>query len=113
MNLSETGIIVSMRLKDGTPVILNGISGIAGIEEQHVTLTAYGSEGTISHVDVMKIKAGKNGTTYDELDVKPNQFWDELLSSFVDAIHGKPSELYDFQVGYDVQVVLEALRNPE
>ncbi|WP_456275977.1 Gfo/Idh/MocA family protein [Bacillus sp. AK128] len=110
--LPETGIMASMKLANGTPVIVNGISGMAGEEEQHLSLTVYGTEGTIAHVDIMKVMAGKVGEVYKELEVSPNHFWNELITAFVDAINGDSSELYDFQVGYDVQVVLEALRNP-
>ncbi|MCJ8007131.1 Gfo/Idh/MocA family protein [Lederbergia wuyishanensis] len=109
-NLPEVGIIAKMRLANGVPISFNGISGIAGLEEQHLSLTAYGTEGTLSLIDLKKIKAGKIGEEFLEIEVENNHFWNELINQFVDAIDGKTSELYDFQVGYDVQVVLEELR---
>lgn len=111
--LPETGIIAHMKVQDGVPVIIKGISGTAGVEEQRLSLTAYGTEGTLSLVDLMKIKAGKIGEDFVELPVEKNHFWNDLLDQFVAAIEGKPHELFTFQSGYDVQEVLEALRTPE
>ena len=109
-NLPETGIIATMRLANGVPISVNGISGIAGKEEQHLALTAFGTEGTLSLQDLMKLKAGKLGEEFVEVKVENNHFWNELIDEFVKAIDGKTSELYDFQVGFDVQTVLEELR---
>ncbi|QOR68819.1 Gfo/Idh/MocA family oxidoreductase [Cytobacillus suaedae] len=112
-SLPETGITASMKLANNVPIIFNGISGTAGIDEQKLSLTAYGTEGTIALVDLMKIKAGKIGEPYEVLPTENNHFWNELIDQFVAAINGNKSELYDFQVGYDVQVVLENLRKTE
>jgi predicted dehydrogenase len=109
-SLPETGIIAKMRLENGVPITFNGISGLAGLEEQHLRLTAYGTEGTLSLIDLMKLKAGRIGEEYLEIELDNNHFWNELICEFVAAIDGRASELYDFQVGYDVQVVLEELR---
>ncbi len=111
--LPETGITASMKLANNVPIIFNGISGTAGIEEQKLSLTAYGTEGTIALVDLMKVKAGKIGEPFEVLPTENNHFWNELIDQFVAAVHGNQSELYDFQVGYDVQVVLENLRKTE
>ncbi|MBY0123582.1 Gfo/Idh/MocA family protein [Bacillus sp. S/N-304-OC-R1] len=109
-HLPETGIISTMRLENGVPIMFNGISGTAGVEEQHLNLTAYGTEGTLSLIDLMRLKAGKTGEEFLEVKIENNHFWNELINEFIKAIDGKTSELYDFQVGYDVQEVLEALR---
>jgi predicted dehydrogenase len=112
-SLPETGIIATMRLQDGTPIIFNGISGIAGLEEQRLSLTAYGTEGTLSLVDLIKLKAGKLGEAFHEIELEENDFWHELIDHLCDAIEGRESELYDFQVGYEVQQVLELLRGKD
>jgi predicted dehydrogenase len=108
--LSETGIMATMRLTNGVPITFNGLSGMAGKEEQHLNLTAYGTEGSVSLKDLMILKAGKIGGDFSEMKVESNHFWNELIHEFVLAIDGKPHDLCDFQVGYEVQKVLEALR---
>lgn len=101
-------------LEDRTPILFNGISKIAGEQEQSISLTIYGSEGTLALVDLIKLYGGKLGSTYTELPIKKDEsFWDQLIQNLVNAIEGRPAAIIDFNQGYEVQVVLEALRNPK
>ncbi|MDZ5471257.1 Gfo/Idh/MocA family oxidoreductase [Bacillus sp. 31A1R] len=111
-SLPETGMIAQMKVQN-VPVLIKGISGTAGTEEQKLSLTAYGTEGTLSLIDLMILKAGKLGEEFLDVPLENIHFWNELLNEFVAAIEGKPHELYTFESGYEVQEVLENLRNPK
>lgn len=109
--LCETGIIAQMKIQDGTPILVNGLSQIAGEGEQKIALTVYGSEGTLALVDLVKLYGGKVGEAYAELPLeKDESFWDELIRNLVEAIEGRSADIIDFEQGYEVQVILEALR---
>ncbi len=103
----ETGIIATAKLEDGTPVLIEGISEIAG--KEYIGFTAFGSEGTLSLENWGQLKVGKLGEKLETIlieDAAPNQLIDEIIK----AIDGQEAELYDFEVGYKAQVILEQLR---
>ncbi|MFT4412903.1 Gfo/Idh/MocA family protein [Fredinandcohnia humi] len=104
----ETGIIATLQLSDGTPLIINGISQIAG--EERIEYVAYGSEGTLSLVNWARLEGGKLGEEIQPLETEIDET-QNLISNLVDAIAGKESKLYDFKAGYDAQVILEKVRN--
>lgn len=104
----ETGIIATAELADGTPVLIEGISQVAGHE--HIGFTAYGSEGVLSIENWGQLRGGKTGEDLSLLPLDatvPHRLIDELVK----AVNGKDAEIYDFEVGYQSQTVLEALRN--
>jgi predicted dehydrogenase len=107
----ETGIIARMELDDGTPILVDGLSQIAG--EEHLALTIYGTEGTLSLENWRQLKGAKLGETLNEISVEDVTPPAGLIENLIQAVQGKPSELYDFNVGYEVQLVLEALRDPD
>lgn len=111
--LSETGIMATMQLKSGAPVYFNGIAGTAGTHSQDIELTAYGSEGTVKLTNYAHLTAGKIGKEMEHIPLEDKVRTEELIDAFVAAVEGQDAELYDFQVGYDVQVVLEKLRQVE
>lgn len=87
-------------------VLFNGFSGAGG--KERVELNAYGTEGTISLQGWRNLFVGKLG---EELTpVEPTHQPRSLMHHVVRAIHGTPAVLCDFQVGYEAQRVLEALR---
>ncbi|MCM3006491.1 Gfo/Idh/MocA family protein [Priestia koreensis] len=104
---SERGILAHLQLEDGTPLIVDGLSHIAGEEE--IRFTAYGTEGTLSLLNWADLEGGKIGSPITMIE--PNE---ELTSSLADhlvaAIEGKEATLIDFKAGYDAQIVLEKLR---
>ncbi|MBM7706322.1 putative dehydrogenase [Chryseomicrobium aureum] len=108
--LSETGIVATMQLASGTKIYFNGIAGTAGAYSQDIELSAYGTEGTVKLSNYSNLTVGKIGEDMTSYPLEDNVRADELLDAFVAAVDGQPAELYDFQVGYDVQVVLEKLR---
>jgi predicted dehydrogenase len=108
----ENGIIARMTLADGTPILVDGLSHLAG--EEHIALIAYGTEGTLTIENWRTLKGGKTGEAIAEMPVDESSDQPWIMKHVVDAIHGKPdADIYDFKVGYDAQVVLEALRNPK
>lgn len=103
----EVGIIARLRLADGTPVSINGLSGIGKKEE--VALHVYGEEGVLTL---------SNWTTliYSSLTEEPKILAQRdreakmpLVDELVKAIHGEPAHLVPFDEGFAVQTVLEKL----
>lgn len=103
----ETGIIATAELEDGTPVLIEGLSKIAG--KEYIGFTAYGSEGVLSLENWGRLRGGKLGEELTDIpfeNVSTNNLIDELGK----AVKGQEAELYDFEVGYKAQEVLENLR---
>lgn len=106
----ETGIIATAELPDGAPLLIEGLSDIAGRE--HIGFTVFGSEGILSLENWGELRGGKNGEALHTLsfdETTPKRLIDELIK----AMKGQKAELYDFEVGYHAQKVLEALRQSE
>jgi predicted dehydrogenase len=103
----ETGIIATAELADGTPILIEGLSQIAG--KEYIGFTAFGAEGILSLENWGELRGGKNGEELEEIsfeEVTPNRLIDELVK----AVNGEDSELYDFEAGNQAQKVLEELR---
>jgi predicted dehydrogenase len=104
---SEIGILAIMELADGTPVLIDGMSQIAGKEE--IAFTAYGSEGTLSLLNWGQLEGGKLGEEILALQAD-DSLTDSLIDHLVKAVKGDDATIIDFSAGYDAQVVLEQLR---
>lgn len=107
---SENSIIATLELESGISVHLNGISHIPG--EENLQLIAYGTEGLIMLQNWRELKGGKVGEKIADISAEgtpTNRLYEEIIKQ-IRFGHG---EVYDFEVGYEVQVVLEALRNPD
>ncbi|MFB7140438.1 Gfo/Idh/MocA family protein [Gottfriedia sp. NPDC056225] len=104
---SENGIIAFLELEDGTPVLIDGLSQIAGEEE--IKFTAYGSEGTISLVNWADLEGGKFGEPIRPIE-SDQTLADSLINNLVKALKGEEATIIDFSEGYEAQVVLESLR---
>jgi len=104
---SETGIVATMKLADGTPVLVNGVSQIA--QQERISFTIYGTKGTISLVNWSRLEFGRYGEPLAEIPVEPNDNYQEMITQFARAIKGEPANLIGFQEGYEIQKVLEAL----
>jgi predicted dehydrogenase len=103
----ETGIIATAELLDGTPVLIEGLSQIAG--KEYIGFTAYGTDGILSLENWGELRGGKNGEGLEIIDVQDVKS-KSLINELLKAVHGEVAELYDFEVGYRAQEVLEALR---
>ncbi|WP_419882514.1 Gfo/Idh/MocA family protein [Peribacillus sp. B-H-3] len=105
---SEQGIVAELSLGDGTPVIINGLSGIAGSEE--IRLTAYGTEGTLSLLNWSDLEGGKLGEPLAPIE-QDSSFNEALIDHVVRALKGEESIIIGFSEGFQAQTVLEQLRN--
>lgn len=105
---SEIGIIATAELSDGTPVLIEGLSQMAG--KEYIGYTAYGTEGILTLDNWGELKGGKNGEEIAPISLN-NQNRRSLIDELVKAIRGQQAEIYDFEVGYKAQAVLEKLRN--
>jgi predicted dehydrogenase len=108
--LCENGIIAEMKLENGTSILIDGLSNIGG--EEQLEFAAYGTEGTVMLRNWRQLLVAKTGEPLEELAVTEGN-GRNLISEFVKAVRGEEAELYDFSVGYNAQVVLEALRHPK
>ncbi|WP_088043661.1 Gfo/Idh/MocA family protein [Bacillus sp. EAC] len=104
---SEIGILAHLQLEDGTPILIDGLSQIAGQEE--IKFTAYGSEGTLSLLNWAELEGGKLGEPIQRIE-SDSTLADSLIDNLVKAIKGDEATIIDFSEGYDAQIVLEALR---
>jgi predicted dehydrogenase len=103
----EIGILAQMELADGTPILIDGLSGIAGTEE--IKFTAYGTEGTLSLLNWASLEGGKVGEPIQDIEVEPT-LSHSLIDHLVKALKGENANIIDFYAGYEAQVVLENLR---
>ncbi|WP_042150069.1 Gfo/Idh/MocA family protein [Paucisalibacillus sp. EB02] len=103
----ETGIIATAELEDGTPVLIDGLSHFSGNE--YIGFTAYGTEGVLTLDNWGELKGGKNGEELKEIS-STSVLHKSLLDELTKAIKGEAAEIYDFEIGYKAQAVLEQLR---
>ncbi|WP_069201745.1 Gfo/Idh/MocA family protein [Bacillus niameyensis] len=106
-SMCETGIIATAELKNGTPILIEGLSQMAG--EEYIGFTAYGSDGILSLENWGQLKSAKNGEELKRIRVDLEET-NSLLAELVKATNGQKAEIYDFSVGYKAQEVLEKLR---
>ncbi|MBP2240946.1 putative dehydrogenase [Cytobacillus eiseniae] len=103
----ETGIIATAELTDGTPILIEGLSKLAG--KEFIGFTAYGSEGVLSLENWGQLKGGKCSEEIKEISCE-NISSTNLIEELVKAVNGHEADLYTFEVGYKAQEVLEQLR---
>lgn len=106
--LCETGIIATAELADGTPVLIEGMSGIAG--KEHIGFTAYGSEGVLTLENWSQLRGAKTGDDLELISLEAVTS-PRLIDELQKAVKGEEAKLYDFEVGYQAQKILEELRN--
>ena len=104
---SENAILATLELLDGTPILIDGMSQIAGKEE--IAFTVYGTDGTLSMLNWGELEGGKLGEEIRPLE-PDYTLTDSLIDSLVKAIKGEKATIIDFAAGYEAQVVLEELR---
>ncbi|GAA0342623.1 hypothetical protein GCM10008967_36330 [Bacillus carboniphilus] len=107
----ENNVIARMKLETGETILIDGVSGVAG--EENVSLTAYGTKGTITFKNFRTLLAGSTGEPLMELELEHPSEHPWILKHIIDAIHGKAADIYDFSKGYEAQVVLDVLRKAE
>lgn len=108
--LCETGIDAQMELADGTLIRIDGKSGVAG--EEIISFTAFGDKGQLSLLNWSLLEGSQNGESVHAISLE-GVTAPGLLKNLASAVAGEPAALYDFEVGYNAQVILEALRHPQ
>jgi predicted dehydrogenase len=106
-NDCETGVIATMALTDGTPILFSGLSQIPG--EERVEFHAYGTEGKLSLLNWGTLVGASIGESATSIEPTLGKAPD-LIGNLVQAIRGHDADLCDFGVGYKAQMVLEQLR---
>lgn len=108
--LCENGIIAEMKLENGVSILIDGLSNVGG--EEHLEFAAYGTEATLMLRNWRELLGARNGEPLEELTTSEDSPIN-LVTEFVKAVSGENAQLYDFSVGYNAQIVLEALRHPQ
>lgn len=104
---SENGILATLALADGTPILVDGLSQIAG--KERIALTAYGTKGTLSLLNWSDLEGGQLGEAIEPIEAD-GSLTDSLIDNVVKAIKGEESTIVDFTAGYEAQTILEQLR---
>ncbi|MGD8190768.1 Gfo/Idh/MocA family protein [Brevibacillus ginsengisoli] len=106
----ETGIIASLKLADGTHVLMNGLSQMEGeVGEERISFTIYGTRGRISLVNWGQLEVGIGQESPVRVELEAHHHLAEEVDWVVQAIKGKPADIIDFAEGLRVQKVLEQL----
>jgi predicted dehydrogenase len=106
----ENHVKAKMNLQNGLNVYVDGLSTFAG--KERVELVIHGTKGSLMIENWGTLKGGKIGHTLEVIpteDIKVKRLLDQVVA----AVNGEDANLYDFTVGYNVQVVLEAFKSPE
>ncbi|WP_180954861.1 Gfo/Idh/MocA family protein [Bacillus sp. V3-13] len=104
---SEQSMLAFLKLEDGTPVLLDGVSDIA--MEEKISFTIYGTKETISLLDWRILKVGGSGEKPEDIPLESKNSLARLIDELVKAHNGKQAELVSFEQGFAVQEVLEKL----
>jgi predicted dehydrogenase len=103
----ETAITAIAELEDRTPILFNGVSNIAMKELIHFTI--YGTKGTVSLRNWNELYFGGENEIPQKVDLPVENQLFQLIDNVVRAIKGRDSILLNFEIGYEVQKVLEEL----
>lgn len=106
--LSEKSVWAKMTLDNDLVVHLDGNSNFEGNER--VELVVHGTEGTLMIENWGTLKGLQPGGDYKEIPTNDTEI-QPIFHHMIQAYNRQASDLYDFKVGYNVQVVLEALKN--
>ncbi|MEJ8305779.1 Gfo/Idh/MocA family oxidoreductase [Saccharibacillus sacchari] len=113
-NLCETVAKAVLRLDSGLEIHLSGTDRREG--EERVSLVVQGSEGTVALENWGNLFVGTAG---EEPQAVPVDADDEegahlpIFGQILRILNGEQGTVYDFRDGYEAQLVLEALRNPD
>ncbi|MDQ0269657.1 Gfo/Idh/MocA family protein [Cytobacillus purgationiresistens] len=102
----ETGFVARLELGNGVPVIFNGTSGVG--QKEHLSLKFFGNEGTLDLRNWRELVQTR-GTCASELVTVEDMVEMSLVDELLKVIGGEKGHLVNFQDGYEVQKVLEAL----
>lgn len=103
----ETGVMAKLKLLDGTPVVIDGLSGIGRKED--ISFKLYGEKGTLALKNWAQLEGETNEQSAFPIEVVDNNEHQNLISEIISAIEGKQSKLVSFKHGYNVQKVLEQI----
>lgn len=76
-------------------------------------MVVYGTTGTIALENWEELKTGMVGQPLSPVEVLESASELPVLKHVIARIQGKPAKIYDFNDGYQAQLILEALRNTE
>lgn len=74
-------------------------------------MVVYGTKGTIALENWEELKTGRVGQPLSRVEVLESASELPVLKHVIARIQGKPAKIYDFNDGYQAQLILEALRN--
>ncbi|GAA0340399.1 hypothetical protein GCM10008967_33450 [Bacillus carboniphilus] len=102
----ENSIVAHAELSDGTPILINGLSGIG--QKEHLAFKVYGDQGVLSLVNWGQLQEETaEGVSPINLESKDSLMG--LIDEVVKAVNGQEAHLVTFDRGLEVQFVLEQL----
>lgn len=107
----ETGIIARLVLSDGSPLLIDGLSGIGRKEE--ISFKIYGEKGTVALKNWSQLEEETAETDSSPIQIPENNELQELISEMVKGINGEKARLVTFKEGFEIQKVLEQLLDSE
>ncbi|SHG50174.1 Gfo/Idh/MocA family protein [Ornithinibacillus halophilus] len=102
----ETGVIARLQLEAGTPILVNGLSGVGQKEE--LSYKMIGENGVLSLVNWGQLTYTTMEKENETIAIRDNE-QPGLIDELINAVSGKPSKLITFKEGYEVQRILEGL----
>ena len=103
----ETGVIARLQAKDGTVILIDGLSGIG--QKDDIAFTFYGEKGVLTLRNWRQLEEQTLDKSRQLLEVESNDHHHLLVTSIVKAIEGKQAKIISFKEGFAVQEVLEKL----
>ncbi|WP_251550242.1 Gfo/Idh/MocA family protein [Neobacillus muris] len=105
---SETGLMAAGSLKNGTPVVFDGLTGTG--EKEIMEFTIYGTTGVVMLKDWNQVYFGEKNQGLIRLDdAAPINHLLDLVDHVLQAIKGNDAKLITFKEGAAIQQVLEEL----
>ncbi|EFM11098.1 oxidoreductase domain protein [Paenibacillus curdlanolyticus YK9] len=104
----ESSVKAMLTLHNGIHVEVAG--SVGQVDTERVSLLVYGSDGTIALENWEQLLMGKPGREMRPVEADETESKLPILKQVIDRVRGEQSFYYDFYDGYNVQAILEALR---
>jgi predicted dehydrogenase len=101
----EVGVIAKLELHDGTPLVIDGLSGIGRNEE--ISFKLYGDEGTLALRNWGQLEGESLERSAYPIEIIDNEEHQDLITEMIKAMEGKEARIISFKDGNNIQRVLE------
>ncbi|KMJ59521.1 hypothetical protein AB685_01185 [Bacillus sp. LL01] len=107
-DLSERGVIATLKLSNGIQVLIDGLVGQA--EKEEIAFTIHGSKQSLSLINWRQVRIARKGEEWTELnDSNLEHSSISLVEEFVKKLNNQEGQVIGFDQGLQVQRVLEKI----